>query len=286
MRRVPALILTALLSVVAPAHLHADPISLSGSGVIEFACSSCAQRLLGFTAAVGDPFTVLLNFDPGAADQNPSPDFGDYSFGPGSFSVTVPSGTATFPVSVFGQAFGHLLMNAGGDYPVGLVISAAPLDGHRTWPSDLAAALNSGSSGVWVTEPPGFHLFFGSNLHFTQTPDLGPVPEPTTILLLGTGLVAAARRRWRQPTSDGLRKNGARCRAARGRPTTRTGATVIRLEEEQADLYLVEPLCDALVDPVSRPSCRRRVFRPHQPARAVPSSTTDAGSGVGDGGWN
>jgi hypothetical protein len=94
-RRVPTLILAGLLSVVGPAHLHADSIILSGSGTLSFVNEPNLKFVFpGVSAAVGNPFSVSLSFDPASPEIHQSgPNDVSYRFGPGSVSMNL--GTET-----------------------------------------------------------------------------------------------------------------------------------------------------------------------------------------------
>jgi hypothetical protein len=67
------------------------------------------------------------------------------------------------------------------------------------WPTDIAATLNAAPQNyfAWSAGEEG-QLAFGTSLRYTQTPPV--VPEPSTLLLLGIGVLAGGLRRWRART--------------------------------------------------------------------------------------
>jgi PEP-CTERM motif len=208
---------------LAPNTADADPLTIVASGTLDYACSTCVQDLFGFTAAAGDPFTVRITVGSASPDQLPgNPVSGSYSLSHGAVSVTVGSSTFNQPqpfhlrggISNYGPSGPYDVLdiesrptapNFAGIFLQGWDLSAMALDSDA-WPADPGLALQRMPHRYfaltsWIDpEEPGFSVALGTPTIITQGP--APVPEPTTLLLVGTGLIAAAgtRGRYRRRT--------------------------------------------------------------------------------------
>lgn len=211
-----------LLFGASPSRLVADPVTLSGTGVVnalgnpEDVCVSCAMDLLGFSFGIGDLLAFSLSFHTPKADLAPNdPTFAAYDLGSGSFTLDGGKYKATGPVvaQVFNlpaTPFGiaddlSIVANPQrGDIDalprIGLGIEGFEFLGNWLttdgWPVDVAGTLNSAPfKSVWLFDRAAEHGTFArlGNVQFTQT----PVPEPSTIALLGIGVAGLCVRQWR-----------------------------------------------------------------------------------------
>lgn len=220
-------LLGVLVLVATSPRLYADAITVSGSGGVrslggsdpEDVCVPCAMEVLGFSFAVGDSLAFSLSF------QAPT---GDHTWpnGLGSGMLTLAGAGGSFTKSIVASAqilntagparpstiADEILISAGsggrspGEDPaarIGIVLYGSDFVGTwlttNSWPADVAAALNAAPfSAVWLFDSAAEHGLFAvlGDVRFTQTP--APVPEPSTVTLLGVGAAIVGVRRWRQ----------------------------------------------------------------------------------------
>jgi hypothetical protein len=216
--RVPTLIAAGLLCGFTPARLQAEPITLTVTGTLPLSyCLPCLQEVLGSTGSGGDRFVFGVTFDSDPVSSSASSDSAGYDFGVGSATLTIGNEAVTMPASVSGFILSDFPSNgrrhdqltlearflvAG---PGAVWVSGSDTFGNLlsqlAWPTDAA--------GIWNVAPhQAFTIFqeihgddarivVAESFHATQAPG-APVPEPTTILLLGTGLAGLGIRRYRR----------------------------------------------------------------------------------------
>jgi hypothetical protein len=201
--------------------LSASPVTISGSGIVtslgdpEDVCVPCAMEVLGFSFDVGDTLTFSLSFETPSADQAPGdPTFGSYDLGSGMFTLdggkfTTPALTGAQILNTPGPAGPFeiadelsIAANSPGQPQlrrIGLGLSGSDTVGNwlttDQWPADVAATLNAAPvNTVWLFDNIAEHGTFArlGDVHFTQTTS---VPEPLTIVLVGTGLAGIGARR-------------------------------------------------------------------------------------------
>jgi hypothetical protein len=190
------LILLSLLSVfIAPVYSEAASISVDCPG-----SASTADREFTLTTdplgatclASGDnanelnanPFDLLVAAGWTVIDKDESPD--TVFLNDAWFSVTglgATSGTFTIDPAVWGTW---------GEIAIGFVVGGGQID-----PKWAAFELPTGeTSGLWSNAPDQGGGLSHANLYGRGTPqDITEVPEPATLLLLGSGLTLAVRRK-------------------------------------------------------------------------------------------
>jgi hypothetical protein len=210
--RTALLVLGIGLSCIRPAA--AEPITLVGRGTLNTVCQACLLQEYGALVNAGDPFVFSFSFDTSAVRPDPIPGvdyFSPWVLGAGTYTVSVGDllfvqhqaswigSTATDFVGtgtdLLGMRSWDGIVWLTGDGPAGWLSSEA-------WPADLAMAFNSAPQLRFSFNSP--HNSFitwasGTPLGVAYEPTAEPIPEPTALLLVGTGLLGAAGARgWRQ----------------------------------------------------------------------------------------
>jgi len=197
----------------------ADPITLTFEGTLDRAYPGFGQSN---PFELGDPFRLAITFNQPESTEitvvPPNPDIGRtgtssfWRLEDGSFTATVGethlSGSALVSGGVTHDISNDYLRLAvegsdadphtqGFDY---FISGMGPWLSTAEWPADLAAAFRMAPQNqVLILDLQGEVPFAsGPFTQVTQAP-AAPVPEPTTLLMLGTGMLGVAgTRRWRQ----------------------------------------------------------------------------------------
>ena len=202
------LVLLVGLSCIRPAA--ADPVTLVGRGTLDNVCQTCLLQEFGALVRVGDPFVFSFSFDTSAVRPDPIPgvdNFSPWARGAGSYTVSVgdllfvqpqASWVGTTATELFGS---DLLRMRSSDGIVGL-LGSGPTGwlSSEAWPTDLAMAFNSAPQLEFsFSSPHNSFITWASGTPLGVAYERSPVPEPTAMLLVGTGLLGAASvRRWRR----------------------------------------------------------------------------------------
>jgi PEP-CTERM motif len=197
--------------------VSADPITLVAAGTVTHAFR--AERVTGSPVEVNDRFAFSFTMDPAASATLVQPNFAAYPLGPGGYALSVgrfhtsqsyetadlaqmwvidhsgqpPNGGDSvvfrFPELPFSR-FGGLSLFFSDDADW-LRSDAIPSVG------TLNRSASKGLSVFDIDEEDFFTFGFNGSIENVTSSSPTPVPEPASVLLLGTGLLgAAAVRRW------------------------------------------------------------------------------------------
>jgi hypothetical protein len=175
-------LLIALLFCLVPATTFAIPVQLSLSGTV-------ISKFPGLTVVdVGDPFSALLTYDiaPGATSARVT---GFLYYKGLTWSFTDDNAVAMtngFPVGSAGEIFTEFN---------GAALYDTTFNPPRQFSPGRFSIVLSSPTTFWSRL--GFNSFAGST-QFEATGTVTPVPEPTTLGLLATGLAIGVARRLRK----------------------------------------------------------------------------------------
>jgi hypothetical protein len=215
-----------LISLAAVCPASADPIRLGFEVEVRYTFGDLAA-LFGLPLRPGDTLRGVLEFDPRTPDRYPDPDYGHYTpTGRISFPLTpglIVSGsygtdgridfhvvTADFqpglpePTASMGwyaethSLPGFDMVGISGGVPVSWLTDALPRDAAELLRAVTGAGgfrLMAFQTGIAPQWDGGTHELWG---HMRLFADPAPIPEPGTLLLVGSGVAVALRRHRRR----------------------------------------------------------------------------------------
>jgi PEP-CTERM motif len=201
--------------------VSADPITVNFDVEVTFALGPF-EEIFGVPLGVGDVLSGRFTYDPSAPDGNPRPNIGIYQASGEALRIDWGTGL-TVPIEAFGvfdnarcappfrecDMFG--LGTAAGAIPgfeffqvtANFQAPAASRQGDAL-PRDFAEIAATYPTGRFTLQAFRPSTGFSHSLVGTLSPQpVAPVPEPGTLLLVGTGAFGILGRAWRQRRNSG-----------------------------------------------------------------------------------